>query len=101
MLCVLAAGVTLIVVLSKIKREIDPEYLKLYVHTEEGKAILAGEFYKKKAPAEPEAAQEAGEIAEPKPLRKSTRLRNRRPGKLQSRTPRKRTARRKLMAALS
>jgi phosphatidylglycerol:prolipoprotein diacylglycerol transferase len=46
LLCVLAAGITLLVIASKIRRENDPEYLKLYVDTEEGQAVLAGEFYK-------------------------------------------------------
>jgi phosphatidylglycerol:prolipoprotein diacylglycerol transferase len=48
LLCVLAAGIALVVITSKIRRENDPEYLKLYVDTEEGQAVLAGEFYANK-----------------------------------------------------
>ena len=47
LLCVLVAGATLVVILSRIRRESDPEYLKLYVNTDEGQSVLAGEFYKK------------------------------------------------------
>ncbi|MCL2068719.1 MAG: prolipoprotein diacylglyceryl transferase [Oscillospiraceae bacterium] len=70
LLCVLAAGITLAVIMSKIRRENDPEYLKLYVDTEEGQAILAGEFYKKNTPddeqqfpdaEDAEDAEDAGE----------------------------------------
>ena len=68
LVCVLVAGVTLVIVLSRIRRESDPEYLKLYVNTDEGKAVLAGEFYKKKdMPAKSEAeadAVEEGALAE-------------------------------------
>lgn len=69
LLCVIASVLTLIIVLSKIKRENDPGYLKIYVDTDEGKAVLAGEFYKKKEnPAKTETAEaveiEADETAE-------------------------------------
>lgn len=57
LLCVLASVVALTVVLSKIKRANDPDYLPLYVHTDEGKAVLAGEFYPKKG--KDTAAEEA------------------------------------------
>jgi phosphatidylglycerol:prolipoprotein diacylglycerol transferase len=66
LLCVLAAGITLAVVFSRIKRESDADYLKLYVDTEEGRQILAGDFYKKKpGPAAGEAeAPEGGDSAD-------------------------------------
>ena len=48
LLCVLVSAITLITVLSRIKRANDPDYLKIYVDTDEGKAVIAGEFYKKK-----------------------------------------------------
>ena len=65
MLCVLVAGITLLVVLSRIRRESDPEYLRLYVETDEGKAVLAGEFYKKNeaAKAEEEGSEDIAEEA--------------------------------------
>ncbi len=44
-LCVLGSAVTWAVIRSKIHRSADPNYLKLYVYTEEGQSILAGTFY--------------------------------------------------------
>lgn len=48
LLCVLASVFVLFSTRSKIRRSNDPDYMKLYVDTDEGKAILAGTFYKKK-----------------------------------------------------
>lgn len=48
----IAAAITILVVRSKIKRNNDPEYLKLYVLTEEAELIRQGKFYKKKGAAE-------------------------------------------------
>ncbi len=48
LLCVLASVLGLTATLSKIRRANDVDFLKLYVNTDEGKAVLAGEFYKKK-----------------------------------------------------
>lgn len=45
LLCFLFAVVALIAIFSRIRREADPDYLKLYVDTEEGQAVLAGTFY--------------------------------------------------------
>lgn len=45
LLCFLFAVVALIVLFSRVRREADPDYLKLYVNTEEGQAVLAGTFY--------------------------------------------------------
>jgi len=68
LLCVLASAVTLISVLSKIKRANDPDYLKLYVNTDEGRAILAGEFYQKKnAPGDTDKPKDTNETEEQKP----------------------------------
>ncbi|MCL2055967.1 MAG: prolipoprotein diacylglyceryl transferase [Oscillospiraceae bacterium] len=47
-LCFLASAVVMTLVMSKIKREGDPSYLQLYRDTQEGKLVLAGEFYPKK-----------------------------------------------------
>lgn len=60
LLCVIASVIALVSVRSKIKRANDPEYLKLYVETDEAAAILRGEFYKKKdaAKAEEQSADE-------------------------------------------
>lgn len=69
LLLVLACGVTLAAVTSKIKRANDPEYLKLYVDTDEGRAVVAGEFYKKKIvePEESATEESATEEAETEP----------------------------------
>jgi len=48
LLCVIIAGLVLILISSKIRRENDPEYMQLYVNTEEGQLIIAGKFYEKK-----------------------------------------------------
>lgn len=61
LLLVLACGVTLAVISSKIKRANDPEFLMLYVNTDEGKAVIAGEFYKKKSPEKENLANEKSE----------------------------------------
>lgn len=60
-LCVLASMLTLIIVRSRIRREGDPDYLKLYVHTDEGRAVLAGEFYPKKEKASEPSGERTGE----------------------------------------
>ncbi len=54
-----AAVITILAVRSKIKRNNDPEYLKLYVLTEEAELIRQGKFYKKKG-----AESEEGEKSE-------------------------------------
>lgn len=62
LLCVIASICGLSLTLSKIRRSNDPEFMKLYVGTDEGKAVLAGEFYKKKDAApktEPEEKPES------------------------------------------
>lgn len=62
-LCVLGSLVTWAVVRSKIYRSADPEYLKLYVNTEEGQSVLAGTFYPpkgKRSAAQESEAEEAG-----------------------------------------
>ncbi len=48
----LASLLVLLYVRNKIKTVNDPEYLKLYVHTEEGQAVLSGQFYRKRHPDE-------------------------------------------------
>lgn len=48
LLCVVASVIAMAAIRSRIRREGDPDYLPLYVNTDEGKAVLAGEFYKKK-----------------------------------------------------
>ncbi len=61
LLCVIVSVTVWIVVRSRIHRSADPDYLRLYVETEEGQSVLAGTFYQK-----PEAGQEAsGDSAEP------------------------------------
>ena len=62
-LCVIASLISLIIVRIKIRRANDPEFLKLYIHTDEGKAILAGAFYKK-AGSESPAADEKTQTGE-------------------------------------
>lgn len=47
LLCCVASAVIWILVRSKIRRVGDPEYMKLYVDTEEGKAVVAGTYYPK------------------------------------------------------
>ena len=44
----IVSGIIILIVRSKIKRNNDPEYLKLYVNTEEAEMIRQGTFYKKK-----------------------------------------------------
>ncbi len=57
-----AAVITILVVRSKIKRNNDPEYLKLYVLTEEAELIRQGKFYKKKgAESEEEEKHDSSE----------------------------------------
>ena len=50
---------------SRINRSGDPEYLRLYVDTDEGQMILAGTFYQKKKKASDAPAQVAPEAQEP------------------------------------
>lgn len=45
LLCCVASAVIWILVRSKIRRVGDPEYMKLYVDTEEGKSVVAGTYY--------------------------------------------------------
>ncbi len=47
LLCCIASAVIWILVRSKIRRVGDPEYMKLYVDTEEGKSVVAGTYYPK------------------------------------------------------
>ena len=47
LLCCVASAVIWILVRSKIRRVGDPEYMKLYVDTEEGKSVVAGTYYPK------------------------------------------------------
>lgn len=47
-LCVIVAALIWLSVRSKIRRNADEDYLKLYVNTDEGQMVLAGTFYKKK-----------------------------------------------------
>lgn len=61
LLCVLASVLWLSLTLSKIRRSNDPEFMKLHVETDEGKAVLAGEFYKKKDSAEQTKPEEITE----------------------------------------
>lgn len=65
----LTALVLLFMIRSRIRRSNDPEYRKLYVHTEEAEQIRQGTFYQKKAKAgkgeglEEKAAEEQGDKA--------------------------------------
>lgn len=47
LLGVLVSAVVWVAVRSRIRRSADPDYLKLYVETEEGQSVLAGTFYQK------------------------------------------------------
>lgn len=47
LLCCVASAVIWMLVRSKIRRVGDPEYMKLYVDTEEGKSVVAGTYYPK------------------------------------------------------
>ncbi|MCI8624462.1 MAG: prolipoprotein diacylglyceryl transferase [Provencibacterium sp.] len=62
-LCVLGALVAWVTVRSKIHRSADPDYLRLYVETEEGQSILAGTFYPKKGEKKAVAQEESAETA--------------------------------------
>lgn len=67
-LCVASALTVWVLVRSKIHRSADPDYLKLYVQTEEGQRVVAGTFYppkKKKGEADTEMQAQAAEAAEP------------------------------------
>lgn len=65
LLCVVAGALVMISVLSKIKRANDTDFLPLYVNTDEGKAVLAGEFYKKPdAETAVEISEDADETVE-------------------------------------
>lgn len=59
LLCVLASAFAFFTTLSKIRRANDPDYMMLYVNTDEGKSVLAGTFYKKKDQAEQEKPEES------------------------------------------
>lgn len=48
LICFFAALIIFLLIHSRIRREGDPTYMQLYVQTEEGQSVLAGEFYKKK-----------------------------------------------------
>jgi phosphatidylglycerol:prolipoprotein diacylglycerol transferase len=61
LLCFLTSVLTLVFILSKIRREGDSAYLQLYRDTVEGKLVLAGEFYKKPAKKGETAADESEE----------------------------------------
>lgn len=61
-LCFIAAVLIYIAVFSRIQREGDPEFLKLYVDTKDGQAVLAGTYYASKAVEKEE--QEAEELEE-------------------------------------
>lgn len=60
-LCTLASLIIWAAIRSRIRRSSDPDYLKLYVQTEEGQSVLAGTFYQKKGK---KAQEEAGILAE-------------------------------------
>ncbi|HAN44907.1 MAG TPA: prolipoprotein diacylglyceryl transferase [Ruminococcaceae bacterium] len=62
----IAAFVIWLIVRNKIKVQNDPEYLKLYVNTDEAKLVLSGEFYKKK--------ENSAEQEETKPLQNDEEL---------------------------
>ncbi len=61
-LCVVIAVALLLYFRQKIKAAEDPEFMKLYVNTAEGQAVLAGTFYPQKGKADSKA--EAGENAQ-------------------------------------
>jgi phosphatidylglycerol:prolipoprotein diacylglycerol transferase len=65
LLCFLTSVLTLVFILSKIRREGDPAYLQLYRDTDEGKLVLAGEFYKKPAKKGKAVADEGEEATDP------------------------------------
>ncbi len=67
LVCVLAAAIALTTIRSRIRRANDPDYMRLYIETDEAKEILAGTFYSK--PEEPERPPEEteDEAAEPEP----------------------------------
>jgi phosphatidylglycerol:prolipoprotein diacylglycerol transferase len=62
LLCFLATALTLVFILSKIRREGDAAYLQLYRDSDEGKLVLAGEFYKKPAKKSETVAEETEEV---------------------------------------
>ena len=61
LVCVIISVFVLTIILSKIRRANDPEYMPLFVNTDEGKAVLSGEFYKKKDGAEAETSEDITE----------------------------------------
>ena len=63
--------IILLVVLQKKKTSNDPEYLKLYVDTEEAQLIREGKFYGKKQPEEAESPAPDAEGGEPLEKEKS------------------------------
>jgi phosphatidylglycerol:prolipoprotein diacylglycerol transferase len=58
LLCVLVAGVALVTIRSRITRANDPDYMRLYITTDEAAAVLDGTFYKKKEEKPEEIAEE-------------------------------------------
>lgn len=64
-LCVIGALTTWVLVRSKIHRSADPDYLKLYVLTEEGQRVVAGTFYPAKEKKSKTAKADPGTQAEP------------------------------------
>lgn len=61
----IAALITLFLIRSRIRRSNDPEYMKLYVHTEEAAQILQGTFYKKRGQGGEESPEEGTEAESP------------------------------------
>ena len=70
-LSAITALIILLVVLQKKKTSNDPEYLKLYVDTEEAQLIREGNFYGKKQPKEAESPAPDAEGGEPLEKEKS------------------------------
>lgn len=64
LLCVIASALTLVLIHSKIRREGDPGYLQLYAKTNEGQAVLSGEFYKKSSTEKGEAVSREADTTE-------------------------------------
>jgi phosphatidylglycerol:prolipoprotein diacylglycerol transferase len=65
-LCVVVSVALLTYFHRKIKRADDPEFMQLYVHTQEGQAILAGAFYPQKGKeSQEEEAHQQDQAAKP------------------------------------
>lgn len=58
LLCVIVSVLGLFLTISKMKRANDPDFMPLYVNTDEGKAVIAGTFYKKAEKASPDVSGE-------------------------------------------